>query len=73
MGDFAGHHTRAVYMADSTSEIVDKILYAADVVGVDMIVVGARGQSAIERFLIGSVAESVVRHARVPVLVGRLP
>lgn len=73
MGDFAGHHTRAAYIAGSTSEIVDKTLCTAEIVGADMIVVGARGQSAIERFLIGSVAEAVVRHARVPVLVGRLP
>jgi nucleotide-binding universal stress UspA family protein len=34
----------------------------------DLIVIGARGTSAVSRFLLGSVAERVVRHAHVPVL-----
>ncbi|GAC1634471.1 MAG: universal stress protein [Chloroflexota bacterium] len=37
----------------------------------DVILVGIRGVSAAKRFLIGSVAERVVRHATVPVLVVR--
>jgi|SRR5947209_6842556 len=37
----------------------------------DMIVVGKRGRGAVQRFLIGSVADRVVRHASVPVLVVR--
>ncbi|MBC8134821.1 MAG: universal stress protein [Fibrella sp.] len=72
-GDFAGHVTRAVFPADSTSEIADGILRASDFSGADLIVVGARGRSAIARFLLGSVAEAVARHAVVPVLVARLP
>ncbi len=72
-GDFAGHVTRAVFHADSTSEIADGILRASDFSGADLIVVGARGRSAIARFLLGSVAEAVARHAAVPVLVARLP
>ena len=38
---------------------------------IDMIVVGAHGQSGLTHFLIGSVAESVVRHAPCPVLTVR--
>lgn len=72
-GDFAGNFTRAAFRADSTSEIADRILAESEIAEVNMIVVGARGQSAIARFLLGSVAESVARHASVPVLVARLP
>lgn len=35
----------------------------------DLVVIGKRGRSAIERFFIGSVTERVVRHAPCPVLV----
>ena len=38
---------------------------------VDAIVVGSRGLSAIQRLLLGSTAENVVRHATCPVLVVR--
>jgi nucleotide-binding universal stress UspA family protein len=37
----------------------------------DVLVVGARGIGAVERFLLGSVAEGAVTHAAVPVLVVR--
>ena len=36
-----------------------------------MIVVGSLGKTDIERFLLGSVSEKVVRNAKVPVLVVR--
>lgn len=35
----------------------------------DLIIIGRRGRSAIERFFVGSVTERVVRHAPCPVLV----
>lgn len=37
----------------------------------DMIVIGSLGKTDIERFLIGSVSEKIVRNAKVPVLVVR--
>lgn len=37
----------------------------------DMIVIGEKGASAVERFLMGSVADRVVHHASCPVLVVR--
>ena len=37
--------------------------------GFDMIVMGTIGRSGLTRFLLGSVAEKVVRHSHVPVLV----
>ncbi|WP_372910926.1 universal stress protein [Salinigranum sp.] len=38
---------------------------------VDLVVMGTHGRTGVERFLIGSVAERVVRHATVPVLTVR--
>lgn len=38
---------------------------------IDMIVMGTLGRTGIERFLLGSVAENVVRHSGVEVLVVR--
>ena len=39
----------------------------------DLIVCGATGLNAVERFLIGSVSESIVRSAKCDVLVVRTP
>ena len=41
----------------------------ADRHGVDLIVIGTHGRTGMTRFLIGSVAEKVVRHASCPILV----
>lgn len=50
-----------------------EIVMEADRFGADLIVVGARGHSAVERLLIGSVSSEVVDHAHCPVLVVRTP
>lgn len=47
----------------------DKILDVADDESVDLIVMGTSGKHGIDRFLIGSVAEKVVRNSTKPVLV----
>jgi nucleotide-binding universal stress UspA family protein len=64
-----------------TSAKVDKRIEAGDVGGtvcriaaelnVDVVVVGSHGRGAIERLLLGSASEQVVRHAPCPVLVVR--
>ncbi|MDQ1252392.1 MAG: hypothetical protein QG646_1513 [Euryarchaeota archaeon] len=38
---------------------------------IDLIVMGTLGKSGIQRFLLGSVAENVIRHSKKPVLVIR--
>lgn len=43
----------------------------AEELGTDLIVVGSRGLGGLKRALMGSVSESVVRHAHCPVLVMR--
>lgn len=49
----------------------DKILKYAEENNIDLIVMGTHGLTGIKRFLIGSVAENVVRHSKVPVMVIR--
>ena len=48
-----------------------EIVRLARVLGVGTIVLGSRGLGALDRMLIGSVSESVVRHAHCPVYVVR--
>ncbi|HEV7524624.1 MAG TPA: universal stress protein [Acidimicrobiia bacterium] len=65
-----------------TSAQIDKRIELGDVGGticriaaelnVDVVVVGSHGRGAIERILLGSVSEQVVRHAPCPVFVVRV-
>ena len=48
-----------------------EIVAQAEEVGADMVVLGSRGLGAMRRALMGSVSDSVVRHAHCPVLVVR--
>jgi universal stress protein A len=49
----------------------DEIVIQAKEDKVDLVVMGSHGRSGISHMLVGSVAESVVRHAPCPVLVVR--
>jgi len=49
-------------------DAVDMILRAAEETNSDVIVMGTHGRAALVRLLMGSVAESVLRKARCPVL-----
>jgi nucleotide-binding universal stress UspA family protein len=49
----------------------DRILEVAKERSVDLIVLGAMGASGLARFLMGSVAERVLRHAKTSVLIAR--
>lgn len=49
----------------------DKIIEFAEQNDIEMIVMGTLGKTGIDRFLLGSVAENVVRHSKIPVLVVR--
>ena len=51
----------------------DQILAAAREWEADVIVIGTHGRSGVSRLVLGSTAESVVRHAPCPVLVIRPP
>jgi len=45
-----------------------EIISYAEKAGMDIIVVGAVGRTGLDRFLLGSVAEKVVRNSKIPVL-----
>ncbi|MBK7448596.1 MAG: universal stress protein [Anaerolineales bacterium] len=47
----------------------EAILRAADELSPDVIVMGSRGEGGFANVLLGGVAEQVVHHAKVPVLV----
>ncbi|GCF13995.1 universal stress protein UspA [Haloarcula mannanilytica] len=55
-------------MGDPYEEIIDY----AETEGIDMIVMGTHGRSGLDRYLLGSVTEKVVRTADMPVLTVRL-
>jgi nucleotide-binding universal stress UspA family protein len=63
-GTVAQAHLR---MGTPDAEVVD----LAEELGVGLVVVGSRGLGGIRRALIGSVSDSVVRHAHCPVMVVR--
>ncbi|MBC8041914.1 MAG: universal stress protein [Rhizobacter sp.] len=46
-----------------------QIVLQAEVCGADLIVIGSHGRTGFQRLVLGSTAESVVRHAHCPVLV----
>ncbi len=47
----------------------EEILKRSQDSGADLLVMGRIGRSGMERIMLGSVAEKVVRHARIPVLI----
>jgi nucleotide-binding universal stress UspA family protein len=49
----------------------DQIIKFAEENDIDLIVMGTLGRTGIQRFLLGSVTENVVRHSKKPVLVIR--
>jgi nucleotide-binding universal stress UspA family protein len=52
-------------------EVAREIVHLAKNLGAGLIVTGSRGRGGIRRALMGSVSDSVVRHAHCPVLVVR--
>jgi nucleotide-binding universal stress UspA family protein len=49
----------------------DSILEFAEKEGIELIVMGTLGRTGLDKFLLGSVAEKVVRHSKIPVMVVR--
>lgn len=63
----AGKATVSVLTAEG--EASDEILRAAESEKADLICIGTHGRKGISRLFLGSVAESVLRRAEIPVLV----
>ncbi|MGB3681496.1 MAG: universal stress protein [Rubrobacteraceae bacterium] len=49
----------------------EEVIRLSEQLGVDLVIVGSKGQRTIERALMGSDSESIVRYASCPVLVVR--
>src|ERR671910_2197776 len=64
-GTVAGAHLRI-------GEVAEEVVDLAEKLEIDLIVVGTRGRGIIGRALMGSVFDSVLRHARCPGVVARL-
>ena len=54
--------------AVETGDPVETILDYADAVGADLVVMGTHGRRGLDRYLLGSTTERVVRLASVPIL-----
>ncbi|AXG08410.1 MULTISPECIES: universal stress protein [Haloferacaceae] len=67
----ADEHDRVVKTESEIGKSADEILEYADTHGIDVIVIGSHGRSGIARMLMGSVAETVMKRASVPVTVVR--
>jgi nucleotide-binding universal stress UspA family protein len=61
--------TTSIVQGDPRSAIIDD----AKAWGADLIILGSRGRKGLERFLLGSVSEAVLRHAHCSVEIVRLP
>jgi nucleotide-binding universal stress UspA family protein len=63
-GDWAGRYEKII----SSGVPHEEILRSAETIGADLIIMGAKGLSRLERFLLGGTTEKVVRRATCPVL-----
>ena len=58
-----------LHLATAGVDIADTILGLVDTLDADLLVIGARQRSPVGKALLGSVAQAVILHASVPVLV----
>lgn len=64
-GEVAEAHLR------SRAAVADELLYLAQEINADLLVMGSRGAGRIRRLATGSVSEGVVHHAHLPILMMR--
>jgi nucleotide-binding universal stress UspA family protein len=68
LGKEAGVKVEPVFLKGIPAE---KILEYAEESNIDLVVMGTQGLTDVKRFLIGSMAENVLRHSKVPVMIIR--
>jgi len=61
-------HKIKITLKQKEGSPADIILQTTEDEDIDLVVMGASGKHRLERFVIGSVAEKTVRHAKIPVL-----
>lgn len=59
------------YVHARIGKAADQILHLAREIGADMIIIGSHGKTGVERLVLGSVSERVVREAHCAVIVAR--
>ncbi|QKJ31666.1 universal stress protein [Mucilaginibacter mali] len=64
-----GHDKMSISNFTEYGDTADGIIKCAKDFGADMIVIGTHSRTGLDRFLMGSVAEHVIRHSEIPVLV----
>lgn len=67
----AAEHDREVKTASEVGKAADEIIEYTEAHEIDVIVIGSHGRSGVSRVLLGSVAETVMRRASLPVTVVR--
>lgn len=67
-GDRLAHEGISVERAVRTGVPYKAILKCAAEEGIDLVVIGTHGRTGVDRYLLGSVTENVIRRADVPVL-----
>jgi len=70
-GNVTQTHLRLGRSDERIMTVAEEIVNLAEEIGAGLIVIGSRGLGGIRRALMGSVSDSVVRHAHCPVLVVR--
>lgn len=68
LGEEAGIKVEPFFLKGSPAQ---KILEYAEENDIDLIVMGTQGLTGVKKFLIGSVADKVLRHSKVPVMIIR--
>lgn len=71
---FAGRKTASevqFFVHARIGKPAEQVLQLAYEVGADMIIIGSHGKTGMERLMLGSVSERVVREAQCPVIVAR--
>jgi nucleotide-binding universal stress UspA family protein len=68
LGEMKGINVETVLLEGQPA---DELIRYAEENGMGIIVMGTLGRTGIERFLLGSISGSVVRHSKVPVMVIR--
>jgi nucleotide-binding universal stress UspA family protein len=65
----AGGSVQEAYLRRGRKD--EEIVHLSEQIGAGLIVMGSRGRGGVRRSLMGSVSDSVIRHAHCPVLVVR--
>lgn len=71
LGDRPSRDSVEFYVHARIGHPAEQILELAREVGADLIFIGSHGATALERLMLGSVSERVVREAKCPVMVTR--